>query len=60
MEARPFAKVGRVAAKIDGHVPDVTGEDAHEFALWLLNLVVQPAEYALHRKGLVVLHELIG
>jgi len=57
VEARPFAEVGRVVAKIDGHVPDVTGEDTHEFALRLLNLVMQAAEYALDGKGLVVLDE---
>jgi len=60
VEARPFAEFGRIAAKIDGHVPDVTREDAHEFALRLLNLVMQAAEYAFDRKGLVILDELAG
>jgi len=60
VEACPFPKIRRVAAKIDRHVPDVTREDAHEFALGLLKLVVQAAEYALHRKRLIVLHELAG
>ncbi len=58
MEARPFAEVGRVAAKIDGDVPNMTGEDADEFALRLAELVMQAAEHALDGKGLVVLDEL--
>ena len=58
VEARPFAEVGRVAAKIDGDVPYVTGEDTDEFALRLAELVMQAAEHALDGKGLVVLDEL--
>jgi hypothetical protein len=60
VEARPFAEIGRVEAKIDGDVPDVTGEDAHKFTLSVLKLVVQAAEHALNGKGLVVLDELLG
>ena len=60
MEARPLAEIRRVAAKIDGHVPDVTREDPHEFPLRLPNLVMQPAEYALDGKGLVILDKLSG
>ena len=40
-ESGPFSEVRGVAAKIDGYVPDVSGEDADEFALRLLELVVQ-------------------
>jgi hypothetical protein len=58
VEARPFAEVGRVAAKIDGDVPYVTGEDTDEFALGLTELIMQAAEHALDGKGLVVLDEL--
>ncbi len=58
VEARPFAEVWRVAAKIDGDVPNMTGKDADEFALRLAELVMQAAEHALDGKGLVVLDEL--
>jgi hypothetical protein len=58
VEAGPFAEVGRVAAKIDGDVPDMTGEDADEFALRLAELVMQAAEHAFDGKRLVVLNEL--
>jgi len=57
VKASPFAEVGRVGAEIDGDVPDMTGEDADEFTLGLAELVMQTAEYALNRKGLVVLNE---
>jgi hypothetical protein len=40
MEPGPFAEVGRVAAQIDGDVPDMAGEDADEFALRLAELIV--------------------
>jgi len=57
VEASPFAEVGRVATEIDGDVPDVAGEDADEFALWLAELVVEAPEYAFDGEGLVILHE---
>jgi len=58
VEARPLAKVGRVAAKIDGDVPYVTREDTDKFALRPAELVMQAPEHALDGKGLVVLDEL--
>ena len=33
VESGPFAEVRGVGPKIDGDVPDVSGEDADEFAL---------------------------
>ncbi len=60
VKACPFTEVWRFAAKVDGNVPDMTGEDAHEFALRLLNLVMQAAEHPFDRKGLVVLDKLVG
>ena len=58
VEARPFAEVGGVATEIDGDVPDMTREDANEFALRLAKLVVKTAENTLNREGLVILNEL--
>jgi hypothetical protein len=60
MESGPFSEVRGVAAKIDGDVPDVTGEDANEFALGPGELVMQPAEDAFAGEGLVVLNKLGG
>jgi hypothetical protein len=58
VEACPFAEVGRVAAEIDGDVPDMPGEDADKFALGLAELVMQAANHTLDGKRLVVLDEL--
>ena len=60
VESGPFAEVGRVAAEVDGDIPDVTGEDTDELALGMAELVVQAAEDALAGEGLVVLDELGG
>ena len=57
VEPRPFAEVGRVAAKIDGDIPDMAGKDADEFALRLAELVMQASEHAPDGKRLVVLDE---
>ena len=58
VEARPFAEVGGVSTEINGDVPDMTGEDANEFALRLAKLVVKTAENTFKREGLVILNEL--
>ena len=58
VEASPFAEVRRVAAEIDGDVPDMSGEDADKFPLGLAELVMQAAEHALNGKRLVILDEL--
>jgi len=60
VESSPFAEVRRVAAKINGDVPDMAGEDADELALGLAELVVQATEYAFDRERLIVLNELRG
>jgi hypothetical protein len=57
IECGPATEVGRVAAEIDGDVPDVAGEDADEFALWMAELVVEAAEDTARRKRLIVLGE---
>ena len=60
VETGPFAEVGGVAAQVDGHIPDATGEYADELALGLAQLVVETAEDAFGGEGLVVLDELRG
>lgn len=57
VKARPLAKVRRVAAEIDGNVPNMTGEDADQFALRLTELVMQATKHAFDREGLVILNE---
>ena len=58
VESGPLAEIGRVAAEIDGYIPNVAGEDADELPLRLAELVVKSAEDALSGKGLIVLNEL--
>jgi len=60
VEASPFAEVGRVAAEVDGYVPDMAGEDAEELSLGLAELVVEAAEDAAGGEGLIVLNEAGG
>jgi hypothetical protein len=57
VEACPSAEVRRIATKIDGDVPDVSGEDANEFSLGLSQLIVQPPKDASGRKRLVILNK---
>jgi hypothetical protein len=60
VETGPFAEVRRVAAEIDGDVPDMSGEDADKFPLGLAELVVQATQDAFDGERLVVLNELSG
>lgn len=60
MESCPFSEVWRVAAEIDGDVPDMAGEDTDEFALRPGELVVETAKDAFNGEGLIVLNELGG
>jgi len=57
VKAGPSSEVRRVAAEVDGDVPDMTGEDTDEFALGPAELVVQAAEDAFDGERLVVLNE---
>ena len=57
IECSPAAEVRRVAADIDGDVPDVAEEDADEFALRMAQLVVETTEDTARRKRLIVLSE---
>ncbi len=60
VEARPPAEVRRAAPQVDGNIPDMAGEDAHELALGLAKLIMQAAENAFARERLVVLNEVAG
>ena len=60
VESGPLAEVGGVAAKIDGDVPDMAGEDANEFSLGFAKLVVEATENAVRGERLIVLNELLG
>jgi predicted lipoprotein len=46
VKAGPFAEVRRVAAEVDGDVPNVTAKHTDELALRFSELVVQAAENA--------------
>ena len=60
MKSCPFAKLWRIAAEIDGDVPDMARKGSNQLSLRLAELVVQASENAFSRKGLVVLYELTG
>jgi hypothetical protein len=60
VETSPLAKVRRVAAEIDGDVPDVAGENADKFALGFTNLIMEAAEDPAGGEGLIVLDETSG
>jgi hypothetical protein len=60
MKAGPFAEIGRVAPKIDGDVPDVTGEDTDELALGLIELVMQAPKNPFRGERLIILNEMAG
>lgn len=60
VESGPFSEGGRVAAKVDRDIPDVTGDNADELALGPAELVVQASEDSFSGGGLVVLDEASG
>ena len=57
VKAGPSSEVRRVAAEVDGDIPDMTREHTDEFALRPGELVVQAAKDAFDGEGLVVLNE---
>lgn len=56
-DADPFAEPRARAAQVNGDVVDFAGDDAHKLSLRLLDLIVQPAQNALGRSRVIVLHE---
>ena len=56
-DADRTAERRRAPAQIDDDVEDLAGDDAHELALRVLDLVVQSAQHAAPRARVVVLHE---
>ena len=50
-------KVGELRAQVDRDVEHFAGDDAHELALRVLDLVVEAAQHAAPRARVVVLHE---
>src|SRR6267378_6046084 len=55
--ALPPAKSGRAAADVHRHVEDLAGDYPDELALRLADLIMQPAQHAASRAGVVVLDE---
>ena len=56
--ANPLAERRRRFAQINGYVIHLTRRAAHQFALRLFDLIVQPAQHAALRFAVVVLHEI--
>ncbi len=57
MDSRPFSEIRRTGTDVDGNVQNMSGKHAHEFALRLSKLVMQPSQYSTPRKRLVVLNK---
>lgn len=60
VDANPVAEGWRAFAQVDGDIEYFAGSDAHQLALRLLDLIVQAAQHALGRLGVVVLYEVAG
>ena len=58
MESSPSAEVGRLAPKIDRHVPNMAGENSNELGLRSAELIVKAAKDSFDREGLIVLHKI--
>ena len=56
--AHPFAEVGRRATQIDCHVKHSALGHANQFALWILDLVMQATQHPLAGFAVVVLNEI--
>lgn len=54
----PFAEVWRTTTDVDRHIEHFTGTDAHQFALGVLQLIMQATQHALLRARVIVLYEL--
>ena len=52
-----FAERRGASTNIDHHVVDLANDGPHQFALRVLDLIVQPAQYAFDRFGVIVLHK---
>ena len=57
LHTNPLAKRGGGLAQINRHIKHGTPHHPHQFALGLLNLVMQASQHALGRPGMVVLHK---
>ncbi len=53
----PFAEMGGGFAQIDGDIKNLPLDDAYQFTLRLLRLVVQTSQYAFSRTRMIVLYE---
>ena len=56
----PLAEVRGIGPEVYRHVPDVAGEDAHEFTLGFAKLVMEASKDASVRERLIVLCKLTG
>src|SRR5208283_4416872 len=53
----PFAKRWRTVAQVHGNIEDLAFHHPHQFALRMLDLVMQPAQDIALRTGMIVLHK---
>ena len=58
--ADPLAKRRCASPQIDSHIEHGAADDAHEFSLRLLDLIVQAAQRVPNRAAVIVLNEVSG
>ena len=57
IESRMATEIGRFRTKINRDIPDMSAQNTHKFSLRTTKLVVQSAENATLRMGLIILHK---
>jgi len=59
LDAGVMAEIRRPAADIHGDIENPAAGNTHQLALGMVELVMQPPEYAAPRTGMIVLHKYI-
>ena len=54
----PTAEIRGTFSNIDDYVEHATTYNPYEFSLWVVDLVMQTTQYALHRPRMIVLYEI--
>src|SRR5437763_15462903 len=59
LDRAPALKTQRTATQVDEYIEHFPADNAHQFALRFFDLIMQTAQHATLRKGMVVLNELV-
>src|SRR5439155_24965456 len=58
-DGAPALETHRAATQVDEYIEHFPADNAHQFALRFFDLIMQTAQHATLRKGMVVLNELV-